>query len=182
MDSYNFTWSSTSNCNVPPNEDGVHVFVNVIFNALGQQSIVAQDTIDGSITGLASFMVVGVDVKFSKEQRLTVAASGDTVQFRLCWSNYSSTSAFSFTITDSVPQGTTYVPDNVTAMNCGNSGGGVTVDVGYSTSTNATVPAPASFVTVAAGPLPATAMWLRWTVHNVNVASTGCVCFRVKVQ
>jgi len=182
MDSYNFTWASSSACSSAPNQDGVKVFVNVVFNVLGQQSIVAADTIDGSITGLASFMVVGVDVKFTKEQRLTVAASGDTVQFKLCWSNYSSTSAFSFTITDSVPQGTTYVPDNVTAMNCGNSGGGVTVDVAYSSSTSATAPGPASFVTVAAGPVPAGAMWLRWTVKNVYVKSTGCVCFRVGVQ
>ncbi len=182
MDTYNFTWSAAATCNVAPNEDGVKVFVNVTFITLGQQSIVVSDTIDGSITGLASFMVVGVDVKFTKEQRLTVAASGDTVQFRLCWSNYSSTSAFSFTITDAVPRGTTYVPDNVTAMNCGNSGGGVTLDVAYSTATSATVPPAASFATVAAGPLPATAQWLRWTVHNVNVNATGCACFRVAVQ
>jgi len=29
---------------------------------------------------------------------------------------------------------------------------------------------------------PSTSRWLRWTVRDVYVFSTGCVCFKVQVQ
>jgi len=124
--------------------------------------------------------VVGVDVKLFKEQRLTIAASGDIVKFRICWSNYSSASAFSFIVTDAVPMGTTYVPDNVTAMDCGSTDG-VVMTVSYSTSAVA-LPPNGSFTTVPSGSLPSGVRWLRWSVPMAGVQTTGCACFRVLVN
>ncbi len=183
MDAYNFTWMSNigAGCGAGPYQDGVHVFVNVTFTRLGVMTIVASDTTDGSITGLTAVLVVGVDVKLTKSPRLSVAASGDTVQFRICWSNYSSASAFSFTITDAVPMGTTYVPDLASNHLCGFSGAAVPVDVAYSLATSTAPPPPASFLTTG-GALPVGVRWLRWTIKPVNVYSTGCVCFKVSVN
>jgi uncharacterized repeat protein (TIGR01451 family) len=173
MDTYNYTW-------VPATDKGVHIFVNVIFDKLGLQTIVASDTMDGSIVGVGTIMVVGVDVKLFKEQRLTIAASGDIVKFRICWSNYSSASAFSFIVTDAVPMGTTYVPDNVTAMDCGSTDG-VVMTVSYSTSAVA-LPPNGSFTTVPSGALPSGVRWLRWSMPMAGVQTTGCACFRVAVD
>jgi len=181
MDAYNFTWNSATACSGPTNENGVMVFVNVIMTRLGLQTIVADDTTDGSITGLTAIQVVGVDVKLTKSPRLSVAASGDTVQFRMCWSNYSGASAFSFTVTDAVPMGTTFVPDNASNEVCGFSGAAVPVDVAYSLVTTPTMPLPASFTT-SAGAIPAGVRWMRWTIKPVNVQTTGCVCYRVTVN
>jgi uncharacterized repeat protein (TIGR01451 family) len=187
MDAYNYTWDSndaaasckgagcTGTC-----DNGVMVFVQVIMNKIGMQTIVASDITDGSITGLAALMVVGVDVKLFKEKRLTIAASGDTVQFKICWSNYSSASAFSFVITDAVPEGTTYVPDTVTTMDCGSTDG-VAMTVSYSTSAVSTPP-NGSFTTVPSGTLPGGVRWLRWTMPVVGVQTTGCACFRISVN
>ncbi len=176
MDTYNFTWTSASTCNAPPNEDGVYVFVNVVMSRLGLISIVAADTVDGSIVGLATVMVVGADVRLQKFPPLSVAASADTVQFRICWSNYSSASAFTFVVNDAVPRSTTFLPETGTwGLACG---GGAPV-VAYSTATTATVPAAASFVT---GNPTAAARWLRWTLPFAGVNATGCACFRVSVQ
>ncbi len=186
MDTYNYTWDSNdvaascvgAGC-VNGCDNGVKIFLNVSLSRLGFQTIVAVDTVDGSITGLAALQVVGADVKLSKQPSLVIAASGDTVRFRVCWSNYSSASAFSFVITDAVPQGTAFVPEAGTAaFDCGNTGG-ATVDVAASTATSATVPPPGSF---AAGNPPSTARWLRWTVNVAGVNTTGCVCYRVSVN
>jgi uncharacterized repeat protein (TIGR01451 family) len=181
MDTYNFTWSSASACSAPPDENGVKIFLNVILSAVGLQSLAANDTIDGSINGITAINVVGADVKFFKQPRLSVVASGDMVQFQICWSNYSSASAFTFTVTDAVPVGTSYVPEVATNMSCGNTDG-LTLGVAYSTST--LTPAPTSSYTELSGTSaadPAT-RWLRWTVPAVGVQTTGCACFRVRVD
>lgn len=182
MDVYAFTWSSTAACSTAPDENGVRIFVNVILYRLGLQSLVANDLYDGSINGVAAINVVGADVKLTKEQRLSVAASGDTVRFRICWSNYSSASAFTFTITDAVPLGTSYVPDVATQMNCGNTDG-VPLTVAYSVATSATPPPAGSFVTLApASAPPAATRWLLWTAPAAGIQTTGCACFRVSVN
>ncbi len=185
MDTYNFTWSSDpafGNCDAnggAANENGVRIFLNVSLSQLGLQTLVASDTVDGSITGLTTIMVVGADVRLEKRPRLSVQASGDTVRFQVCWSNYSSASAFSFVITDAVPMGTTFVPEATTApFDCGSTDGVVPVTAS-SGSTSATVPPAASF---AAGNPPAGTRWLRWTLPMAGVQTTGCVCFRVSVN
>jgi uncharacterized repeat protein (TIGR01451 family) len=177
MDTYNYTWSAAG-------DKGIKMFFRVIFSDIGLQTIVASDTMDGSITGLASVMVVGADVKLYKlanEARLNIVASGDLTQFKICWSNYSSASAFTFTITDAVPMGTTYVPEVATSMSCGNTDG-ATLKVAYSTST--TVPAPTTSYVEISGTAQADAQthWLKWTVPVVGVQTTGCACFRVTIN
>lgn len=155
------------------------MFFNVTMTEIGLQTIVASDIADGSILGLATLMVVGADVKFFKEPRLSVAASGDTIQFRVCWSNYSSATATSFVVTDAIPQGTTYVPDVDTDMICGTTAPVPSIQVSYSSSASATPPAT---FTDASGLLPSTAQWLRWTIKDVFVRSSGCVCYRVRID
>jgi uncharacterized repeat protein (TIGR01451 family) len=180
MDLYNYTWTTNSGttCGVSPFNNGVRVFVNVTMTRLGMQTIVGSDTADGSISGLASLMVVGVDVKLFKEPRFSTAASSDTVAFRICWSNYSTGSAFTFVITDAVPMGMTFVPEgSVNAFNCGSTDG-ITPIVAYSTLTSPGPPPAASFVT---GNPASTARWLRWTIPYAGVETTGCVCFRVQI-
>jgi uncharacterized repeat protein (TIGR01451 family) len=171
MDLYNYTWA-------PATDQGVRLFFNVIFNKLGLMTIVAADISDGSIIGLTTINVVGVDVKLLKEPKFTVAASGDTLQFKICWSNYSSSSAFSFVITDAVPANTTYLPDAATGMMCGSTDG-VTATVAYSTSV---VTSPPAAFTSTGGVLPAGVRWLRWTVPVIGVQTTGCACFRISVD
>ncbi|MEK7476459.1 MAG: DUF11 domain-containing protein [Candidatus Coatesbacteria bacterium] len=179
MDSYNFTWSSSTACTSAPDENGIKLFMNVSLSVLGDQTIVAGDTMDGSITGIGTTYVVGVDVKIEKQPKFQIAASGDTVRFRICWSNYSSASAFTFTLTDAVPVGTAFVPEAAaTGLDCGNTDG-VTPIPSYSTLSTATVPAAASFVS--ANPVAGT-RWLRWTLPQVGVQTTGCVCYRVVIQ
>ena len=162
---------------------GVKIFINVSFSRLGLQSIVAVDTTDGSISGVAATMVVGADIKLEKRNKLSVAASGDTVQFRICWSNYSTATGYSFTITDAIPRGTDYVPELSNNALCGQDGpatASVTLAQAISASTT---PPNASFTTIATGTTGSnTARWLRWTVRDVYVNSTGCVCFKVLVQ
>ncbi len=181
MDIYNYTWSSVSGaCGSAPYDDGVRLFVNVFFTRLGTQTIIASDTVDGSIIGLAATLVVGVDVKLFKEPRFTSGASGDTVSFRVCWSNYSSSSAFTFVITDAVPMGTTFVPEAGTAaLDCGNTGG-VAPAVAYSQATSVTP--PAAFTSANPTNAPSPTRWLRWTIPSVGVNTTGCVCYRVTVN
>lgn len=187
METYNYAWDSndpaatclgagcTNGC-----DNGVKLFFNVTFNRLGQHAIVAVDTLDGSITGYATFVVVGADIKLEKSPRFATAASGDTVRFRICWSNYSSASGFSFTINDAVPVGMSFLPEAGTwALNCGGSGAAPVLAVAYSTATTPTLPAAASFVQ--ANPVAAT-RWLRWTVATIGINQTGCACFRVQVQ
>ncbi len=179
LGTYGFAWSSSTKCSAVPNENGVKVFVNVTMTRLGLQTLIATDDNDGSITGLTAIMVVGADIRLDKLQKLTVAASSDTVQFRVCWSNYSSASAFNFTINDAIPMGTTYLPEAGTWMlDCGNVDNlGLTVS--YSTATTTTVPTAASWVT--ANPIAGT-RWLRWTVPVAGVQVTGCACYRVTVN
>ena len=179
MDGFNFTWSNQWTCNVAPNENGVKVFVNVSLTRLGSQTIVASDTTDGSIMGLGTVMVVGVGVKLEKEPRFSTAASGDTVRFKICWSNYSSGSAFSFVLNDAVPQGMNYVPEaSSSALDCGATWG-MNATISYSTLQTGTIPQAASFTT--GNPVAGT-RWLRWSIPVAGVFTTGCACYRVQLQ
>lgn len=182
MGGYTFTWSSSKSCSVAPNEDGVKIFVRVNFTALGLQTLVASDIYDGSITGLASFMVVGADIKLFKEPAFGVAASGDTVRFRVCWSNYSTASGVNVVITDAIPMGTTYVPGTDTTVLCSATPGKVpTVQMAWSSSSSA-VP-PTDFASVAnPTQAPVSTRWLRWTLGRVDILSSGCVCYRVGIN
>ncbi len=176
MDGYNFIWTSTIACSAAPDENGVRIFVNVILNRLGLQTIIATDTTDGSITGIVAVMVVGADIRLTKTPPLAVSASGDTVSFRICWSNFSSASAFTFVVTDAVPMGSTFVPEAGTAaFNCGNTAGVAPVTA-YSTATSVTPPAFTD-----GNPIGGT-HWLRWTVPQIGVNTTGCLCYRVTVN
>ena len=180
MDGYNYTWKSNpGSCGAAPYDNGIHVFVNVSMTDIGLQTIVAIDTMDGSVTGLGSMMVVGADVKFWKEPRLSVMATGDTVTFKVCWSNFSSASAFTFVVTDAVPNGTSYIPEaSATALNCGSTDG-VSMLVSYSTVASGTMPGAASFTT--GNPVAGT-RWLRWTMPMAGIQTTGCSCFRIQIQ
>jgi len=174
MDTYNYVWVV--------GDTGVKIFINVQFNRLGLINLSAQDTLDGSITGMTTVMVVGADVKLEKRKKLSVAASGDTVQFWLCWSNYSSATAYSFTITDAVPNGTTYVPELASQAICGQNGP-FDASVSLAASTSTTTTPPTNFATVNPGSSAgSTSRWLRWTVRDAYVNSTGCVCFKVVVN
>jgi uncharacterized repeat protein (TIGR01451 family) len=179
MDSYNYTWaSSIAPCNAG-NDNGVRLFVNVSMTKLGVQTIIGSDTTDGSITGLFSLTVVGVDVKFFKSPPLQVAASGDTVRFKLCWSNYSTASAFTFVVTDAVPMGSVFLPEaTVAGLDCGSTDG-VALGVSYSTLTSPAMPAAASFS--GGNPIAGT-RWLRWTIPVVGIQTSGCACFRAVVN
>jgi len=180
MDSYNYTWKSNvgAGCNAG-NDNGVKLYINVSLGRLGLQTLVASDTSDGSITGITTVMVVGVDVKLEKTPKLVLAASADTVRFKVCWSNYSSASAFSFVITDAVPMGTAFLPEGaVSGLNCGNTDG-TALDISYSTLTSAVMPAAASFTT--GNPVAGT-RWLRWTVPVVGVQTSGCACYRATIN
>jgi len=178
MDAYNYTWSSSvAPCGGAPFPNGVKLFMNVIFSKLGVQTIVASDTVDGSITGLTTVMVVGVDVKLTKTPQLTVGASGDIVRFSVCWSNYSSASAFTFVITDAIPMGTVFVPEAGTAaFNCGNTDGLAPL-VAYSLTASVTPPATFTESNPTAG-----TRWLRFTLPMSGVQTTGCVCYRVSIN
>jgi len=174
MDGYNYTWKGVTDC-------GVKMFFKVTFSKAGMQTIVAMDVVDGSIAGVGATMVVAADIKLTKLKKITVAASGDTVKFQICWSNYSSASGFSFTITDAVPMGTTYVPEIASTMLCQASTPLPSFIVWYSTAVTTTPPATFTSVPGTSSPLNNT-RWLRWTIRDVYVNSTGCVCFKVSVN
>ncbi len=179
MGAYTYTWTSSLACSGAPNDNGVKLFVNVVLPSPGPQTITAVDTIDGSITGLLSVMVVCADVKLWGSPASVMAETGQTVRFRACWSNYSTGSAFAFTITDPVPLGASFVPEaSIANLDAGNTAG-VPLTVGYSTSPTPTAPPADSFVT--GNPVAGT-RWLRWTAPLAGVGTTGCGCFRVKVQ
>ena len=178
MQSYDYTWPSSigAGCNGGAAVNGVKLFFNVTLYKLGLQSIIGIDTIDGSISGVAATMVVGADIKLVKTPSLTVGASGDIVQFRVCWSNFSSASGFTFVITDAVPVGTTFLPEAGTAaFDCGNTRGVLPL-VAYSTAASVTPPAMTDGNPVAAS------RWLRFTIPQAGVYTTGCVCYRVTVN
>ena len=158
------------------------IFINVSFSQLGMQSVVAIDTLDGSISGVTATLVVGADIKLEKRKKLSVAASGDSVQFQLCWANNSSATGYSFSITDAVPRGTNYVPELASAALCGWSGPGApSIQVAWSAATSTTP--PATFTTLASGSMAAAnTRWLRWTIRDVYVYSSGCVCFKINVN
>ena len=176
MDGYNYTWDGCgTNC-------GVKIFINVTFTQMGLVTLVATDTLDGSISGLTNILVVAADVKLEKRKKLTVAASGDTVQFWICWSNYASSTAYSFTITDAVPNGTTYVPELASQDVCGQNGP-IDASVALAASPSTTTTPPTNFATVNPGSMAgSTTRWLRWTVRDVYVNSSGCVCYKVVVN
>jgi uncharacterized repeat protein (TIGR01451 family) len=144
--------------------------------------MIATDITDGSISGLATIMVVGANIKLMKEPRLIVGASGDTVEFRVCWSNYSSASGENFVITDAIPVGTTYVPELLSKSLCRGTGTLVPVDSGaHSSDTGGTMPADGLFSTTSGVP-PAGTRWLRWTIQMVGVNTSGCVCYKTKIN
>ncbi|MEK7764600.1 MAG: hypothetical protein AAB368_00045, partial [bacterium] len=169
MDTYNYAW-------IPANQ-GIRLFINVVFTKLGFQSIVATDTLDGSITGVTAVQVVGADIKLTKEPPLQVNASGDVVQFKICWSNYSTATGSTFTINDAVPNGTVYAPDVLSNHFCGATKGFGAAVAAYSTDGGigyASMPA--------GGPATTGVTNLRWTIPAVGVMTTGCVCFKVTVN
>jgi len=179
MDGYNYTWSSSFVPCGAGATNGVRLFFNVTLTRLGIQTLVASDIFDGSVNGVAAIQVVGADIKLFKEPRLAVAASADTVRFKVCWSNYSSGSGFAMVMTDAVPAGTTFVPEaSVSGLDCGNTDG-VVLAVAYSTLTSPTMPVAASFVV--GNPVSLT-RWLRWTVPVAGAQTTGCACFRVTIN
>jgi uncharacterized repeat protein (TIGR01451 family) len=179
MDAYNYTWKSSVACFSVPNDDGVRIFVNVVLPLPGLQTITAVDTLDGSMTDLASITVVCADVKLWGTPASVLAGTNQTVQFRACWSNYSTGSAFTFVVTDAVPMGTTFVPEaSVAGLDAGNTAG-IPLTVGYSTTASPIPPAPASFTD--GNPIAGT-RWLRWTAPLAGMATTGCGCFRVRVN
>ena len=173
MDSYNYVWTGA--------EQGVKIFYLVTFTKTGLQSIVATDTLDGSISGLTSILIVAADVKLTKQKKLTVAASGDITQFQVCWENVSTATAFSFTITDAIPMGTSYYPELASAMMCWSTSPVPGVIVWYSTATSTTPPGTFTSVPGTSSPLSNT-RWLRWTIRDVYMNSSGCVCYKVKVD
>lgn len=122
-------------------------------------------------------LVVGVDVKVTAGYPLQMAVSGDVVQFTACWSNYSAATAFGFTMTDAIPEGTVYYPDMPANHYCGSTSGFGAATVAYSTTTNS----PGAYATLT-GPASTAVKFLRWTIPEVRVQTTGCVCFRVTVQ
>jgi len=175
MDTYNYTWNGCgADC-------GVRLFFNVILSKPGLINLIASDTMDGSITGMATIMVVAADVKLTKQKKITVAASGDTVQFQVCWENVASATAFSFAITDAVPMGTTYVPEIASSMFCWSNAPVPGVTVWYSTATSTTPPGTFTSVPGTGSPLNNT-RWLRWTIRDAYVNSSGCVCYKVSVN
>ncbi len=188
------TFTSTdSNASLPldytytSTDAGTKIFYAVTLTTLGLQSIVATDTIDGSIAGLTTVMVVATDVKLLKEPKFSVQASGDTVTFRICWSNYSSASAFTFTINDAIPEGTGYEPNPASdAFMCGPPTNPVTYSMAYSTTVSSTIPPKASWTDIGgatSGTSPPTnTTWLRWTIDVIGVYTTGCVCYRVTID
>jgi len=179
MAGYDYTWKASVGCSGAPNNNGVRIFMNMMLSDLGLQSVIVIDTTDGSISGVGATMVVGADIKLSKEPKLTVAASGDTVRFKICWSNYSSGSGFAMVMTDAVPVGTSFIPEaSAAGLDCGSTDG-VALAVSYSTLATPTMPGAASF---SGGNPVAGTRWLRWTVPVAGVQTSGCACFRVKVD
>ena len=77
-----------------------------------------------------------------------------------------------------IANGISLPPEAATALDCGNTKG-QPLTVGYSTLTSPTAPAPGSFIT---GVPTAGTRWLRWSVPNIGVNTTGCACFRVTVN
>ncbi len=176
---FNYDWTSEFNPECATGSDnGIKIFGGVILNELGIKNISVFDTTDGSVTGLAAIMVVGINLKFSKEPKMHVASSGDEVQFRICWSSYSSASALEFTVTDAIPKGTTYVQDLLANHLCGATDGLAGASVAFSTADNQ----PGSFQPLPAGGTSQDVKWLRWTIPQVGVDTTGCVCFKVRVD
>jgi len=165
---------------------GVKIFINVRFNEMGLQSIVARDTTDGSISGLTAIMVVAADVKLFKKPRFSVASSGDIVEFKVCWSNYSTGTANLFVITDAIPAGMTYIPDNLSNSLCDFTAASppVLVPAGmaaFSTDSAGTMPADGAFTEMGGLP-PTDVRWLRWTIQKVGVQTSGCVRYRVRIN
>ncbi len=180
MDTYLYPWTADAPAACDgggDNDNGVRVFVKVTLTQIGLQTLIASDTQDGSIVGLTAIMVVGADIKLTKEPRFQVAASGDIVQFKICWSNYSSASGAGFTVTDKVPNGFTYYQDTSANHFCGATSGFGTATVAYSTTGNN----PADYSSMPGAGVPAAA-WLRWTVPQAGVNTTGCVCFKATVN
>ena len=125
--------------------------------------------------------MVGVNVKLFKEPTNVAVASGDEVQFKICWSNYSSGTAENFLITDRVPNGFSYV-DNVYDSDdhfCGATHGfSDDSTVTYSTEDS---DLPITFTEMSFE--VAGVQWLKWSIPSaVSANTTGCVCFKAKVD
>ncbi len=181
MDSFDYVWSNDIIPCGAGSDNGVKLFINVTLLRPGVQTIVAVDSFDGSITGVVNMLVAAADVKLFKEPPLSVVSSGDIVQFKICWSNYSNATALRFEITDKIPDGTVYLPDPVTSALCGATLP-VNVYMAYSALVTPIMPGPKEWTTMTTGTPPANATWLRWTIDSTGVKTTGCVCFRVSVN
>jgi len=78
--------------------------------------------------------------------------------------------------------GTTYVPELASTAVCGQNGP-FDASVSLAASASTTTTPPTNFATVNPGSMPGgTTRWLRWTVRDVYVNSSGCVCFKVVVN
>ena len=116
-------------------------------------------------------------IELTKNPAVQPGGFGDTVRFTICWSNFSTETAFTFVITEAVPLSTTFIPEASTAaFDCGNSTG-VSPTTAYSTANSVTP--PAAFVS--GNPVAGT-RWLRWTLPQAGTPTTGCVCYRVTVE
>ncbi len=189
LDNFLFQWKSDV---IPPTDpcydglgppNGVMVFCNVIMRRLGLQTIIVSDSQDGSITGMAGLQVVGVNVKFRKEPDMVPMSSGDTVNFKICWSNFSSGSAFDFVVTDRVPSGFEYIPGYSADHFCGATYGFGTAPFQSSVAFSVTGNNHGDFTTLTTGTSPTNVTWLRWTIPQaVGANTTGCLCFKAKIQ
>ncbi|MEK7767982.1 MAG: hypothetical protein AAB368_17255, partial [bacterium] len=113
----------------------------------------------------------------TKTPPLQVVSSGDIVQFKICWSNYSTATASMFTINDEIPSGMVYYPDVSTNHLCGATSGVAGITPAYSTDGGS------AYTTMPGGGPGTTGVTnLRWTVPAVGVMTTGCVCYKVTVN
>lgn len=111
-----------------------------------------------------------------------IAGQGDTVQFRIGWSNVDTDTEFAVSVTEAVPPSMVFVPEPASSMICGNSSPS-SIAVAYSTLVTGSPP-PISFWTtlLPAGSPPAGATWLRWSVTTLAIGTAGCGSYRMTVN
>ena len=128
-------------------------------------------------------LAASADLKLMKDPPLSVGGIGDTFEFRISWSNFSAESAQNLVITDRIPSPAAYVPE---ALGFSLEGSSVPLTYGvdwwaaYSTDPDTAVPPNALFVTTPGTP-PEGVYWLRWTIADVGVASSGTLAYRVRL-